>query len=614
MTQINIGSWAVDMTAWNIRPLGAVHRVADNDPSWVRLVADDRDPWGHLFPADWMVTDVRLIGANFADFDAKGIPHSGTVEQAVLTTPWYEVYAQFSGMSVPAQDLIAALSSSDPSQLTSLLTTGDDVIYGLNKEQGRYGAPPFADHLLGGPGNDTIFGRGGHDTLDGGPGDDVIHTVDSSTDQAWRTAPAVVDGGPGEDTVDYEYAPFGVVVNLGGAGTDTVTNVERAIGSAFADTLTGAAASDSLLGGGGDDRLQGGDGADYLQGDDGADSYVAGAGADTVMATLGDQSLDAGSGDDIVIVYRGAEPVRLSSISLGDGNNQLCIQPSPGLSLTVTSGAGTNVAQIWDGAADQVDVYLNQSHPGGGLVLNGFSEIDSQPGVSMRLFGGDGAETVIGRAAQDVIDGGGGADFIYESGSGATITGGAGDDTIDGAAGANFLTGGDGADYIHGGSGFDRTNGNAGDDTVNGAAGDDWVTGGRDNDVLVGDDGNDILNGNLGNDTGDGGAGNDTVRGGQGDDVLSGGEGNDYLTGDLGDDTLSGGAGADTFRAFSGGGHDVITDFKAAEGDHIVLDPGTSYTATQAGGDVVIDLGGGAQTVLKNVSLSALPQGWILTG
>jgi Ca2+-binding RTX toxin-like protein len=207
-----------------------------------------------------------------------------------------------------------------------------------------------------------------------------------------------------------------------------------------------------------------------------------------------------------------------------------------------------------------------------------------------------------------------GADALQASASMTEIHGGAGDDTITGWAGADFLTGDDGADVINGGSAFDRTNGNAGNDTVHGNAGDDWVTGGKDNDVLYGDDGNDIINGNLGNDTADGGAGNDTVRGGQSDDVLSGGAGDDYIAGDLGNDTMSGGSGADTFRAFAGGGHDVITDFNAAEGDRIQLDPGTTYAATQSGADVILDLGGGAQTILKNVQLASLTPGWIFGG
>jgi serralysin len=191
-------------------------------------------------------------------------------------------------------------------------------------------------------------------------------------------------------------------------------------------------------------------------------------------------------------------------------------------------------------------------------------------------------------------------------------SGGGGSDVINGNDAGDTLFGNGGADQINGGAGFDRENGNIGNDTVHGAGGGDWVTGGQNDDVLFGDDGADILNGNLGADTGDGGAGNDTVRGGQGDDVLTGGAGDDLMTGDLGNDTMTGGPGADSFRAFAGGGVDVITDFNRAEGDRIVLDPGTAHSAAQVGADVVIDLGGGAQTVLKNVQLASLDPGWIV--
>ncbi|MFC3071048.1 calcium-binding protein [Phenylobacterium soli] len=233
--------------------------------------------------------------------------------------------------------------------------------------------------------------------------------------------------------------------------------------------------------------------------------------------------------------------------------------------------------------------------------------------------GSIGADTIGGFAGDDVMSGGGGndvmdggADGVASSGSGAdTMTGDAGNDTLTDEDGQNFLQGGDGNDSINGGADFDRTNGNVGNDTVHGNAGDDWVTGGKDSDVLYGDAGKDIVNGNVGNDTGYGGAGDDVVRGGQNDDVLYGDDGNDWITGDLGNDTLTGGPGADTFRAFSGGGLDRITDFHAAEGDRIQLDPGTAYTTAQVGADVVITLGGGATTTLVGVNLADLPQGWI---
>ncbi|WP_178119496.1 retention module-containing protein [Pseudomonas sp. SCB32] len=83
--------------------------------------------------------------------------------------------------------------------------------------------------------------------------------------------------------------------------------------------------------------------------------------------------------------------------------------------------------------------------------------------------------------------------------------------------------------------------------------------GGSDN--LYGGEGNDILYGQGGNDFLFGEGGNDILFGGTGDDQLTGGKGNDILTG---------GAGADTFIWKAGDiGNDIITDFKAGEGDRI---------------------------------------------
>ncbi len=177
-----------------------------------------------------------------------------------------------------------------------------------------------------------------------------------------------------------------------------------------------------------------------------------------------------------------------------------------------------------------------------------------------------------------------------------------------------LISGGLGDDTIRGGPGRDSLQGNQGDDLLYGGAGDDIVVGGKDNDHQYGEDGDDIVWGNLGNDTLDGGDGADQVRGGQGDDSISGGAGNDYVSGDRGNDTETGGAGADIFHSFSGAGLDRVLDFNAAEGDRVMLDPGTTWSVSQVGADTVVDMGGGDQLVLVGVQMSALPSGWIFTG
>ena len=161
------------------------------------------------------------------------------------------------------------------------------------------------------------------------------------------------------------------------------------------------------------------------------------------------------------------------------------------------------------------------------------------------------------------------------------------------------------------GGGDDVANGLKGDDQLNGGEGNDQLYGGQGDDQLNGDAGNDFLQGNMGNDTVSGSTGDDVILGGQGNDLLLGGDGNDWLTGDKGDDTLSGGAGTDVFHFAPTSGHDVITDFNTWEGDHIQLDPGMTWTASQVGADVVVDFGGGDAVTLQNVQLTSLHDGWI---
>jgi Ca2+-binding RTX toxin-like protein len=209
-----------------------------------------------------------------------------------------------------------------------------------------------------------------------------------------------------------------------------------------------------------------------------------------------------------------------------------------------------------------------------------------------------------------------GATFTNSGSIVGAINLGDGADLYDGRAGTEtgLLQGGLGNDTELGGAGFDNLQGNQGDDSLSGAAGDDYVVGGKDNDSLFGDGGNDIVWGNLGNDTLDGGDGADQVRGGQGDDVVNGGPGDDFVSGDRGNDTITGGAGADLFHGSQDAGIDRVLDFHVAEGDRVMLDPGTTYTMSQVGADTVLDMGGGSQMILVGVSMSSLTASSIFFG
>ena len=264
--------------------------------------------------------------------------------------------------------------------------------------------------------------------------------------------------------------------------------------------------------------------------------------------------------------------------------------------------------------ADQIAVWTSEypdkaafiadvlNRPGGYTWSNNLA-IDVNTTIE-NVRGGTGADTINGNAVGNDLSGNAGSDRIF---------GAAGNDTIDGgSAGAagNYLRGDEGDDSLTGGGDFDDINGNMGNDTVSTGGGDDFCVGGRDNDVLFGGDGGDFVYGNLGDDSCDGGAGNDTVRGGQGTDTLSGGAGNDFISGDRGDDTMTGGAGADIFHSSSDAGIDRVLDFSVADGDRVLLDPGTTFTVSQMGGDTVIQMSAG-QVVLVGVTMSALPPGTI---
>jgi Ca2+-binding RTX toxin-like protein len=228
------------------------------------------------------------------------------------------------------------------------------------------------------------------------------------------------------------------------------------------------------------------------------------------------------------------------------------------------------------------------------------------------INGSDAADVLRGYGGGDTINGAGGNDLINGGDGANLIHGGAGDDVIVVTGGSNYLRGDDGNDSIQGGPGFDDINGNKGDDTLDGGSGGgDWLVGGQGDDLIVAHHSQNLIYGNLGDDTLQGGDGGDILRGGQGNDSIQGGAGNDFISGDRGNDTEAGGRGADIFHSSQDAGVDRILDFNQAEGDRVMLDPGTTYTLSQVGADTVIDMGAGNQVILAGVQLSTLNPGWI---
>ncbi|MFB9332985.1 calcium-binding protein [Actinoplanes octamycinicus] len=174
---------------------------------------------------------------------------------------------------------------------------GDDHLYGT-------GGP---DTLSGLAGNDTIVGNGGDDSLQdyagvnklyGGDGNDVLESGSGAD---------LLLGGAGVDTVDYRWRFEPVTVDLDDATgddgrpgeRDTVAEIENIRGSQAADVLTGNDGANKLDGGDGDDVIRGGAGDDVLLGgeSDGVDQLYGEAGDDYLDGAQ-DGKIDALDGGD----------------------------------------------------------------------------------------------------------------------------------------------------------------------------------------------------------------------------------------------------------------------------------------------------------------------------
>lgn len=331
------------------------------------------------------------------------------------------------------------------------------------------------DVLAGDADANRLFGLDGDDRIRGGAGADTI------------------DGGAGYDTVDYSDSTAGVSVTIGGAVSgghasgDTIANIEAAIGSAFADTLTGdgnantldgGAGNDTLVGNAGNDRLTGGTGADVMRGGTGNDIYFADSG-DTIVE-LPDEGFDS--------VYT---------------SNGIVLSADASVELLATQSTAGTVGYGLTGSNTAQSIYGNDGNNalyglGGNDALYGYGGNDI-------MDGGTGVDVLVGGAGNDVYfvddagdvaveDADGGTDFLYSSVSYALnigsyverlatrntqgteaidLAGSNRDNTVIGNDGVNVLNGGGGADFLYGNGGDDLLDGGAGRDGMEGGAGAD---------------------------------------------------------------------------------------------------------------------------------------------
>lgn len=106
------------------------------------------------------------------------------------------------------------------------------------------------------------------------------------------------------------------------------------------------------------------------------------------------------------------------------------------------------------------------------------------------IFGRDGDDTINAGDGDDIVSAGDGADSVTAGNGADVVTGGAGDDTLLGEAGNDVLMGGSGNDLLNGGDGNDLLVGDLGDDTIIASAGQDQIRFGY-------GDGSDVYQGNA---------------------------------------------------------------------------------------------------------------------
>ncbi|MEM7470504.1 MAG: calcium-binding protein [Pseudomonadota bacterium] len=501
----------------------------------------------------------------------------------------------------------------------------DDALTGdveANELSGGVGA----DTLLGADGFDTLIGGEGNDSLDGGSDDDLLQGGDDNDTLIAGAGADVLEGGDGIDLLDLSALGSGVTVDLtdsnnnSGAdiANDTYTGIENIVGTDFADNLTGDAGENTIFGGIGNDTLVGGEAADSLDG--GADidliDYSASDGGVTIDLVNG-VGLGGHAQGDVFSAIENVIGSNFSDSLVGDGNNNqldggalndtlwggsgddTLIGGSGSNTLTGGLGAdrlegtGLDTARYTDTVDRVLDLRLSTQVGNAGEEQTG----DVWVGIE-NVIGGGGRDTIIGDAANNVLNGSGGIDEVDYSAAGAAISGNFGyggyisgamtgtdrlfnieelngtsfADTISvTGSGLSFFAGGD--DDLITVNGINTTvDGGSGINTVSYANSANGVTvdlglasaqvsaGSASGDVLtniqylVGSGLADDLTGDAQDNLIEGGDGADTLAGADGIDTLNGGDGDDVLLGGVDADQLIGGAGFDEASYENAGG------------------------------------------------------------
>lgn len=327
-----------------------------------------------------------------------------------------------------------------------------DVLLGGAGNDWLYGGE-FDDILDGGLDNDLLFGDSESDTLIGGGGNDKLYgdsglsSTGTPNIQAQYHGSDYLDGGDG---ADYLEGDGGADQLFGGIGDDVLIGDVDGLDPAFhgADYLEGGEGVDDLWGGGGNDLLFGDEGDDLLYGEEGDDYLDGGTGMDFLYGGAGNDTYVTDAADVVV----------------DDVGNNRIIGPTP--ELLIEGGnygffanqafeAGTGLELVAVGAGSDIYFYLVFDNLAQSSFSFEFGEENTHTSDDflglylarqVQRFGDEGANRLVGFAEDDYLAGYGGADELLGNWGWDVLDGGAGDDVLTGGRDNDTLAGGEGSD------------------------------------------------------------------------------------------------------------------------------------------------------------------------
>jgi len=232
-------------------------------------------------------------------------------------------------------------------------------------------------------------------------------------------------------------------------------------GGAGADLLIGGLRADFLVGGAGNDRMSGREGADTFIGGVGDDTIFGGTGIDTAIfnvATDGADTVDLGTGYDVVNVVTAGTvvapaQVRLTFTSSEVGNGSAV----DGSATTPQDGLLAVRLQAEDDGADTLTGTVSRFDDEGVRFIAAAGTTFDVRDISGTARGDDFDVALLGTVSSDFIN------RIAEDRN-YYINAGASNDRVFGGRGADLLVGGAGNDRLDGGRGADQLLGGAGGD------------------------------------------------------------------------------------------------------------------------------------------------------